>query len=125
MSDCFSLKVPCGNCPFRNDGDAIALRPGRREEIIKSLLLSQHASFPCHKTVYAGKTQYDDDGKVIIPASAKVCAGAVSVVKKFGFDIPIIQVAERLGAIGENHYEEAHKLTLNKDQLDIDPDSLY
>ena len=118
-NDCFTLKVPCGDCPFRNDGNAIALRPGRREEIIRTLLLSQSPSFPCHKTVYNNNAHYDSEGELIIPNTAKVCAGAAALMKKIGFDMPIIQIAQRLRIIADNHYQDAELLTIDVDELNI------
>lgn len=40
-------KRPCSNCPFRCDGAAIELRPGRIEGIIKGLLADDFLTFTC------------------------------------------------------------------------------
>jgi hypothetical protein len=44
----FNLTAPCGNCPFRNDGKEISLRPGRLAGI-KNDLLTDRVMFQCHK----------------------------------------------------------------------------
>ena len=67
-------KRPCLNCPFRNDGAGIDLRPGRIEGIVSDLLANDHTTFVCHKTL--DKTR-------------KTCAGAVAVMSKLG-RLPII-----------------------------------
>lgn len=47
MSDPFSLKAPCKDCPFRNTNTV--LRPERIEEIMS--YMNNDKTFPCHKTV--------------------------------------------------------------------------
>lgn len=44
------MRALCANCPFRTDGAAIELRPGRLERIKEAVALSQ--PFHCHKTTH-------------------------------------------------------------------------
>jgi hypothetical protein len=46
------MPAMCANCPFRTDGNAIELRPGRLDGIKQAVALSQ--PFPCHKTTHGG-----------------------------------------------------------------------
>ncbi len=62
-------KRPCANCPFRCDGSAIELHPGRVQGIVKGLLDDDHKTFLCHKTL-------DKD--------PMTCAGAVGLMSKVG-----------------------------------------
>lgn len=71
-------KRPCSNCPFRCDGAAIELRPGRIEGIIKGLLADDFLTFTCHKTV---------------DSERMTCAGAVAVMAK----LQRLPVIARLG----------------------------
>lgn len=43
------MRAMCANCPFRTDGNAIELRPGRLERIKEAVALSQ--PFTCHKWI--------------------------------------------------------------------------
>lgn len=64
MNNQFALRKPCANCPFRNDDKAIALQPGRREEILEGLLSGAHETFSCHKTVFRDDGRnHDEDGR--------------------------------------------------------------
>lgn len=78
-----ALTAPCENCPFRNDGHAIELRPGRVQGIVSNLLRDDRAWFPCHKTTHtiAGKKSW------------KGCRGAVVYLWKIGQP----NVATRMG----------------------------
>lgn len=49
MSD-WRMRAKCANCPFRTDGNAIPLVPGRLERIKEAVALSQ--PFQCHKTTH-------------------------------------------------------------------------
>lgn len=73
-------KRPCANCPFRNDGAAIDLRPGRVEGIVSDLLEDDQRTFVCHKT---------------LDKERKTCAGAVGIMHKLG-RLPVIA---RLGLV--------------------------
>jgi len=67
-------KRPCSNCPFRRDGAGIELRPGRLEGIVSDLLVDDHETFVCHKT---------------LGAERMTCAGAVGLMSKLG-KLPLI-----------------------------------
>lgn len=114
----FSLKKPCADCPFRNDDQAINLRPGRREQIIKGLL-SGDTAFHCHKTVYRSDNRnFDDDGNYV-PNDICQCPGAIAVVKKFNRQVVIAEVAVSLGVIKKDHYDEALSLTIDPHDLNL------
>lgn len=115
----FSVKKPCKKCPFINNGQAIELNRGRREEIMEGLLAGQHHSFHCHKTVYApGANNFDEDGRYT-PKDVAVCAGAAAVARKFGRDMQVVQIATRLGTIPYDHYDEAMAMTIEPGDLSI------
>ena len=110
----FDLVKVCADCPFRKDDKRIDLAPGRREQIIKDLLLGESPSFSCHKTVYElGSTQRRKDSK------RSVCAGAAAVCEKFGRKMQILQIAERMGAINSDHFQKALEETIDPEDLDI------
>ena len=75
-------KRPCANCPFRNDGAAIELQPGRLNDIVGNLQADDHATFVCHKTTEAKMKRM-------------TCAGAVAFMSKLG-RMPVIA---RLGLV--------------------------
>ena len=60
------LTGPCANCPFRNDDQGIELRPGRKRDIIRSLLREETPTFHCHKTVYRKDGRnHDEEGNYL------------------------------------------------------------
>ena len=125
MKNQFSLKKPCANCPFRNDGRAIELQPGRREDILHEILSQRSATFPCHKTAHRPDGRnFDEDGNYA-PTDVSVCPGAAAVARKFGRDLQIVQLGYRLGFISENHYDEAMSETMEPSDFDIDPKDVY
>lgn len=73
-------KRPCSNCPFRNDGAGIELRPGRLKRILTGLLADDQKTFVCHKT---------------LDKKRMTCAGVVAVLYKAG-RLPVIA---RLGLV--------------------------
>lgn len=113
----FALNKPCSQCPFRNDDQAIALDPGRRQEIIQSLLTGQAPTFHCHKTVYRSDNRNHDDDGNYRPIDVQHCPGAIAVVQKAGGQTTAVQLAERFGIIQTDHYEAANPLTLNPESL--------
>jgi len=117
----FDLRKPCANCPFRNDSKAIDLQPGRREQIIEDLLSGKQTTFHCHKTVYREDGRNHDEDGNYVPADVCQCPGAMAVARKFGRDTVMVQVATRLGAIPHDHYDDALPLTLEPEDLDLDP----
>lgn len=121
MKNQFKLTKPCANCPFRNDESAIHLEPGRREEIIEGLLSGQDMTFHCHKTVYREDGRNFDEEGNYHPKDICQCPGAAAVARKYGRDTVMVQVAMRMGVIPENHYDSALDLTIDKDQLNVDP----
>lgn len=85
----FDLTNPCGNCPFRNDGKGVPLRPGRAEEICDEL---DRGTFPCHKT-----TRFDDEGGHVPHENEQHCAGALIMLEHEEAPSQMMRVAERLG----------------------------
>lgn len=67
-------KRPCANCPFRSDGAAIELNPGRIEGIVSDLLADDQQTFVCHKT---------------LEKERMTCAGALGLMSKLG-RLPVI-----------------------------------
>lgn len=97
----FQLKKPCGNCPFTIDNkNAIKLKKGRRESIINDLKHGITTEFICHKTIETDRA---------------LCAGAIAVCKKNGFNMPAEDFAIRVGLIEEDHYLEVE----GQDNFDI------
>lgn len=79
------LKKLCSNCPFRKDGKAIALSPGRLEGIIQDLVDDDWSSFYCHKTVYCSNGgEHDDEGNYHPSGEESMCAGAMGYLHKIG-----------------------------------------
>ncbi|WP_372493301.1 DUF6283 family protein [Gordonia alkaliphila] len=82
----FSLRRPCGNCPFRTDVEF----PLTRAASIADELRKKNV-FLCHKTVdYSG----DDGGN---QDRARMCAGARATAANDGIIVAAEQVATRLG----------------------------
>jgi len=80
-----NLKKPCANCPFRSDGNAIPLRPGRLKEIINRISVDDFSSFYCHKTVHCDDGgDCDDEGNYCPSGKESVCAGAMGYLHKIG-----------------------------------------
>jgi hypothetical protein len=81
----FKLRKPCSNCPFLKDG-AIELNPGRVEGIIEDLLVDDHSSFYCHKTVHNDKSggEWDEEGEYHATGKESMCAGAMIYLEKVG-----------------------------------------
>jgi len=125
MKNQFNLIKPCPNCPFRNDDQAIDLQPGRREQIIEDLLSGKESTFHCHKTVYRDDGRNHDEDGNYHPVDVCHCAGAAAVTRKFGRDTTLVQIATRLGAIEPDHYDPAASLTLEPEDLDLDPSKVY
>lgn len=116
----FALTKPCANCPFRNDGQAIDLMPGRREQIIQDLLSGEAGTFHCHKTVYRSDNRNHDDEGNYRPVDVCHCPGAAAVTWKVGGrDMTMVQIAKRLRMIGVDHYDEALALTIEPGDLDL------
>lgn len=97
-------KRPCSNCPFRCDGAAIVLRPGRLEGIITGLLRDDTQTFVCHKTV---------------GAQAMTCAGAVAVMDKLGRLPVIARLGLRLGVISADDVDVSKRLVIEPSRLEI------
>lgn len=119
MEKQFSVKKPCANCPFRKDGKAIDLQPGRREQIIEDLLSGKDSTFHCHKTVYRNDGRNHDEEGNYQPVDVSHCPGAVAVARKYGRDTVMVQVASRLGVIAPDHYDDALELTLEPEDLNV------
>jgi hypothetical protein len=113
----FSLKVPCSNCPFRNDDQKfMGLHPERVSSIIADLASGETGSFPCHKTV---AQVYNDEGELVNSdvMKRKHCAGAMAVALKADA-MPLIVAAGLVhGLIEVDHYDEAKQLTIEPHEL--------
>lgn len=119
MEKQFSLQRPCSQCPFRIDGDAVNLSPGRKEQIIEKLLSGEHATFHCHKTVYRSDGRNHDEDGNFIPVDVAHCPGAAAICRKFGRDTTVVQIASRWGYISNEHYDLALNDTLDAEHLKI------
>ncbi|MCH8552503.1 MAG: hypothetical protein LAT62_11235 [Natronospirillum sp.] len=108
----FSVTKPCANCPFRCDGNAIDLAPGRRDDILNGLLRGGDPTFSCHKTVYRNDGRNFAEEGAYDPTDVSVCAGAEAVLEKIGRNSQIVQIAKRLGVIAPDHYHLAHPQTI-------------
>lgn len=92
MSKPYTLRSPCGNCPFRTDVD-LYLREERVREIAAQLH-SNAGDFYCHKTTggsEAGEFDPSGDGR------ARVCAGALITLENENRPTQMMRIAERLG----------------------------
>lgn len=69
----------CESCPFRTDGKAIELRPGRIEGIRAAVTLG--ADFACHKTTHGAAPE------------EKFCAGAWEHRMASGRDLAKVRAA--------------------------------
>jgi hypothetical protein len=79
MSEEF-IKVPCKQCPFRNDVRPY-LHPDRAYEIA-SAAENRFNTFYCHKTL-------GDDGEdTTIEQESKMCAGFLTMMAQNGDDLP-------------------------------------
>lgn len=72
----------CADCPFKDDGEAIHLNPGRVDQIKHTLLNEHDSSFNCHKTVY----NLDNQGNNTREQKKKMCYGAYKFLKENGVD---------------------------------------
>lgn len=84
LESAFSLKSPCGNCPFRNDSNAIELADGRLQGIVDDLSQNDDTVFHCHKSVHSKHGGEWDDETGLYHASGKehVCRGALIYMHK-------------------------------------------
>lgn len=113
----FSLKIPCSNCPFRNDDQKfMGLHPERLSSIIAELASGEAGTFPCHKTV---ARVYNDEGKLVENnvMKRKHCAGAMAVALKANVMPQIVAAGLVYGLIEVNHYDEAKPLTIEPHEL--------
>ena len=97
-------KRPCSNCPFRCDGAAIELRPGRVEGIIKGLLADDFQTFTCHKT---------------LDSERMTCAGAVAVMAKLDRLPVIARLGLQVGVISNEDIAASMAIVLDPATLNI------
>ena len=97
-------KRPCSNCPFRCDGAAIELRPGRIEGIIKGLLADDFLTFTCHKTV---------------DSERMTCAGAVAVMAKLERLPVIARLGLQVGVISNEDIAASMAMVLDPETLNM------
>lgn len=95
-------KRPCANCPFRCDGSAIELHPGRVQGIVKELLDNDHKTFLCHKTL-------DKD--------RMTCAGAVGVMSKVGRLPFIARLGLEFGVITDDDVDASAAMVIDPAEL--------
>lgn len=95
-------KRPCSNCPFRCDGAAIELRPGRIEGIIKGLLADDFLTFTCHKT---------------LDSERMTCAGAVAVMAKLERLPVIARLGLQVGVISNEDIAASMAMVLDQATL--------
>ncbi len=94
----FDLKRPCANCPFRPDGEAIELRPGRLESIVAELRADDHVVFQCHKTAHGARPKGEESA----------CIGALAFMWREGRDLPVFaRVGIALGWLSVEDIERA------------------
>lgn len=98
------LKRPCSNCPFRNDGAGVELRPGRIESIIASALSDDHECFVCHRTLDTEK---------------QTCAGFLALMSKMDRLPVIARIGLHLGSITESDIAASAKLVIGQEDLDM------
>lgn len=91
----FTLKTPCGLCPFRNDDGRLYVDEDRLREFATSDL------FVCHQTAAYDEPDGDDDpprGYVQkSDGSSQHCAGAMIFLEHTGRINTAMQLAERFG----------------------------
>lgn len=98
----FRLRKMCANCPFRRDGHAIPLNPGRLEGIVDDLLQDDMSTFQCHKTVHCDKGgEWDEDYKYLPSGHEAMCAGAMGYLYKAGRPTVAMRMALALGLLTE------------------------
>lgn len=97
-------KRPCANCPFRRDGAAIELKPGRVEGVINGLLADDFSTFVCHKT---------------LDSERMTCAGAVAVMAKLERLPVIARLGLHVGVLSEDDIAESMALVLDPSTMNI------
>lgn len=96
------VKRPCSNCPFRADGGAIELRPGRLEGIVRGLLDDDMGTFVCHKT---------------LSKKPATCAGAVGLLSKAGRLPVIARLALSWGLLTKEDIEASAAMVVDLDDV--------
>jgi hypothetical protein len=109
----FALKKPCENCPFRCDGKAIDLAPGRLTGIIRDLLTDDGSTFQCHKTVHSDRGgEWSDDGDYVPSGDESMCAGAAAFLMKNGRPNIAMRLGFMSGIIKPDHWDKAKPLVI-------------
>jgi hypothetical protein len=99
------LKRPCANCPFRNDGKGVPLRPKRLESIIDGLLKNDFGTFNCHKT---------------LDTEPQTCAGAMATLHKLG-RLPFVgRLAIEFGVIEQSDLEASKAMVIDPNTLELE-----
>ncbi len=99
------LKRPCANCPFRNDGKGILLRPQRLASIVDGLLKDDMSTFNCHKT---------------LDTEPQTCAGAIAALDKLG-RLPFIgRLAVDAGVIEQSDLEASKAMVIDPNTLELE-----
>ena len=99
----------CGNCPFKDNGEAINLITGRVDSIKEYLLGSNDRSFNCHKTVY----DLDEQMQPTEEQELKMCYGAFRFLLENNSFNQQMQIALRLG-IDEELMKNYKKITVER-----------
>lgn len=76
------VKVPCKDCPFRNDVTPF-LHPRRAMELAYAAS-NPYSDFPCHKTTEAD----DETGECYATDKSLTCAGFLTLRAQEGEDTP-------------------------------------
>jgi hypothetical protein len=87
-------RPPCQHCPFRAryKGENDYLRPGRRLEIVQSVI--NGAEFPCHETVV-----HNEDGEYEPSRGEQACVGVDILMLREGMSGQMMRIRERLGVL--------------------------
>lgn len=88
------ISPPCQHCPFRAryTGERDYLRPGRRLEIVESVM--EGGTFPCHET-----TTHDNDGNYVHSPKETDCVGLDIVMARDALDGQMVRIRERIGML--------------------------
>ena len=119
----FRVKRPCGNCPFLKVG-AIALRPGRLEEIAAHLHADDSHSFSCHETLGAVPDDDGDEGPCenhVVTETEAHCAGAAIFLEKKGRSSMWMRIGYAMGDLKRpDLLAQAHKIIDDVSEAQVD-----
>lgn len=116
LKSVFSLKKPCGNCPFRCDDKAIPLEPGRLKGIVDGLHKDDSTVFHCHKSVHSkdGGEWNVETGEYEPSGKEKVCRGALIYMNEQGRLPVLARIAIAMGELNFNELKSQAPLVISK-----------